>query len=93
MQELRPTAPALGMMPDVPFTGEDFVLERGHTLFALTDGLAEARNPSGEVFGSDRVRAMVRDAAGAPAMELVRQHSLQQRACSQRRHRGRMMER
>jgi phosphoserine phosphatase RsbU/P len=73
MQELRPTGPALGMMPDVPFTTGDLILERGHTLFAFTDGLAEARNPSGEVFGSDRVRAMVRDAAGAQATELVRQ--------------------
>ncbi|MFN0097038.1 MAG: PP2C family protein-serine/threonine phosphatase [Gemmatimonadaceae bacterium] len=71
VKELRPTGPALGMMPDVPFTAVDFTLERGHTLFAFTDGLAEARSPSGEVFGPDRVREMVRGAGGAPATALV----------------------
>lgn len=71
VQELRPTGPALGMMPDVPFTTGDLTLERGHTLFAFTDGLAEARSPSGEVFGSERVREMVRGSAGAPASALV----------------------
>ncbi len=75
MQELRPTGPALGMMPDVPFTTVDLTLERGHTLFAFTDGMAEARNPSGEVFGAERVREMVREivrgVAGAPASALV----------------------
>ena len=72
MQELRPTGPALGMMPDVPFTTGDLTLERGHTLFAFTDGLAEARSPSGEVFGPERVREMVRGAGGATATTLVK---------------------
>jgi sigma-B regulation protein RsbU (phosphoserine phosphatase) len=72
VQELRPTGPALGMMPDVPFTTGDLTLERGHTLFAFTDGLAEARSPNGEVFGTERVREMVRGAGGAPASELVK---------------------
>jgi len=71
VQELRPTGPALGMMPDVPFTSADLTLEPGHTLFAFTDGLVEARSPSGEVFGSDRLRSVVRGTAGATASELV----------------------
>lgn len=71
-QELRPTGPALGMMPDVPFSAVEGTLERGHTLFAFTDGLAEARSPSGEVFGPDRLRTLVRESAGKSAPDLVK---------------------
>ena len=73
VQELRPTGPALGMMPDVPFTSEDLVLERGHTLFAFSDGLVEARSPSGAVFGAERLRELLRETAGASATRLVPQ--------------------
>jgi serine phosphatase RsbU (regulator of sigma subunit) len=59
VRECRPTGPALGMMPDVPFTAGDTTLERGHTLFAFTDGLVEARSPSGEEFSNARLRAML----------------------------------
>jgi serine phosphatase RsbU (regulator of sigma subunit) len=71
VQELRPTGPALGMMADVPFTSVDMTLERGHTLFAFTDGLAEARSPSGEPFGTERLRELVRQSGGASASGLV----------------------
>lgn len=69
--ELRPTGPALGMMPDVSFTAVEGTLEQGQTLFAFTDGLAEARNPSGAVFGGERLRELVRGAAGETATGLV----------------------
>jgi serine phosphatase RsbU (regulator of sigma subunit) len=71
MRELRPTGPALGMMPDSPFTAVSGTLEPGHTLFAFTDGLAEARSPSGEVYGNERLREVVRANASGTASELV----------------------
>ncbi len=71
VQELRPTGPALGMLPDVPFAAVDTTLERGHTLFAFTDGLVEARSPSGEEFGNERLRAMLRGRPGETATALV----------------------
>jgi sigma-B regulation protein RsbU (phosphoserine phosphatase) len=61
VQELRPTGPALGLMPDVPFTAKGGTLEPGHSLFVFTDGLVEARSPGGEGFGSERVREMLRE--------------------------------
>lgn len=70
-QELRPTGPALGMMPDVPFTTGGGTLESGHTLLAFTDGLVETRSPSGEAFGNARLREMLRGLAGSAAPELV----------------------
>jgi serine phosphatase RsbU (regulator of sigma subunit) len=71
VQEFRPTGPALGMMPDVPFGAVDTVLERGQTLFAFTDGLVEARNPAGEEFGNARLRAMLQGKTGESATALV----------------------
>jgi sigma-B regulation protein RsbU (phosphoserine phosphatase) len=72
VKELRPTGPALGLMPDSEFTAVEGTLEPGHSLFAFTDGLVEARSPTGDVFGSDRLREVVRANAGASATELVR---------------------
>jgi serine phosphatase RsbU (regulator of sigma subunit) len=71
VQEFRPTGPALGMMPDVPFGAVDATLERGSTLFAFTDGLVEARNPSGEEFGNARLRAMLQGVPGETATAMV----------------------
>lgn len=71
VQELRPTGPALGMLPDVPYTAVDTTIERGQTLFAFTDGLVEARSPSGEEFGNERMRAMLRGRPGETATALV----------------------
>jgi sigma-B regulation protein RsbU (phosphoserine phosphatase) len=68
---LRPTGPALGMMPDVPFRAETGHLESGHSLLAFTDGLVEARSPSGEAFGSARLRNVLRTHGASPAPQLV----------------------
>jgi sigma-B regulation protein RsbU (phosphoserine phosphatase) len=71
IRELRPTGPALGMMPDSPFRAVEGTLERGHGLFAFTDGLVEARSPSGEAYGGERLREVVRGFGGRAAPELV----------------------
>jgi phosphoserine phosphatase RsbU/P len=39
----------------------------GDTLVLYTDGVVDARNPSGERFGEERLRAAIDAAAGAPA--------------------------
>lgn len=71
IRELRPTGPALGLLPDQAFDAGEGKLERGHCLFAFTDGLVEARSPAGEVFGSERLRAALR-ANDTSASNLVR---------------------
>jgi serine phosphatase RsbU (regulator of sigma subunit) len=70
-RELRPTGPALGLLPDADFGALGLTLERGHSLLAFTDGLVEARSPAGEVFGDERLRHAVR-ANGTSAADLVR---------------------
>ena len=50
---LPPTGPAVGMLPEVPFTARSFVLEPGETLLVLTDGVTESRAPDGGLLGDD----------------------------------------
>lgn len=71
IQELKPTGPALGLMPDQLFDAGVGQLGRDHCLFAFTDGLVEARSPAGEVFGPERLREAVRANGTIPA-KLVR---------------------
>jgi phosphoserine phosphatase RsbU/P len=60
IRELKPTGPALGLLPDQGFRAGQAKLEPGHCLFAFTDGLVEARNPAGDAFGSERLQATLR---------------------------------
>jgi len=71
IQELRPTGPALGLLPDRLFTAGVATLEPGHGFFAFTDGLVEARSPAGEAFGAQRLRDALRGNT-ASAATLVR---------------------
>jgi phosphoserine phosphatase RsbU/P len=69
--ELKPTGPALGMMPDSRFTAAQAKLEPGQSLLAFTDGLVEGRSPTGEGFGGARLREVVRMHSAASASGLV----------------------
>jgi len=70
-RELRPTGPALGLLPGSLFSSGDGTLERGESLVAFTDGLVEARSPAGEAFGGQRLREALR-ANHRTAPDLVR---------------------
>jgi sigma-B regulation protein RsbU (phosphoserine phosphatase) len=47
---LRPTGPAVGMLPDMIFKTEQVMLEAGDLLLTFTDGVLDARNPAGQHF-------------------------------------------
>jgi serine phosphatase RsbU (regulator of sigma subunit) len=70
-RELRPTGPALGLLPDQSFTAGEETLGRGHSIFAFTDGRVEARNMAGEAFGAGRLRETLR-ANNTTAANLVK---------------------
>jgi serine phosphatase RsbU (regulator of sigma subunit) len=54
----------LGLMPGMSYEeGEDFLGERDGVLF-YSDGLVEAHDPEGEMFGLPRLRALVADHDG-----------------------------
>jgi phosphoserine phosphatase RsbU/P len=71
IESLRPTGPALGMIPDATFRAVVRTLERGHSLFAFTDGVIEARNASEDVFGGDRVHQALHTHRSGGATALV----------------------
>ncbi len=52
---LTPTGPIVGILPDMEFTVSEAQLEPGDTLLVFTDGIIEAQDPSGELFGTDRL--------------------------------------
>ena len=70
-RELRPTGPALGLLPDAEFAAGEGRLGTGDCLVAFTDGLVEARSPAGEAFGAERLRNALR-ASNTSAANLVR---------------------
>ena len=71
IQALKPTGPALGMLPDAAFGAQGKVLDPGDTFFAFTDGLVEARSPTAEVFGSERLHEVARAHSESGASGLV----------------------
>lgn len=64
----------LGAFEDCSFVEQTISMDRGDVFVAYTDGLIEARDPSGEMYEQDRIsNSVVRHArAGTDANELVR---------------------
>jgi sigma-B regulation protein RsbU (phosphoserine phosphatase) len=62
----------LGILPEYAYTEQTCAgLAPGQMLALGTDGIWEARNPAGEMYGKDRFRAMLRSRAKAPAAEIL----------------------
>ena len=57
--ELRATGMPLGLMPGMSYEEKEIVLDRGQGVFFYSDGLVEAHDPKGEMFGVPRLRALV----------------------------------
>jgi serine phosphatase RsbU (regulator of sigma subunit) len=53
----------LGVLPQVSYEEERFYLHPGDRVLLLSDGVVEARNPAGELFGFDRVRYLSNQSA------------------------------
>ena len=64
--------PPLGILKDQDFAGGvEVPLASGDLLLFTTDGIIEAENPDGELFGLDRLRSVVAEHSGRGARELV----------------------
>ena len=57
--ELRARGMPLGLMPGMSYEQKETILEAGETVLFYSDGLVEAHNPEGEMFGFPRLRALV----------------------------------
>ena len=49
----------LGLMPGMSYEEKEIVLEEGEAALFYSDGLVEAHDPKGEMFGFPRLRAVV----------------------------------
>ena len=58
-EELRARGMPLGLMPGMGYEEKEIVLDVGEGVFFYSDGLVEAHNPKGEMFGFPRLRALV----------------------------------
>ncbi len=57
--ELRATGMPLGLMPGIVYEEREAVLETGQTMLLHSDGVAEAHNADGEMFGFPRLLDVV----------------------------------
>ena len=58
-EELRARGMPLGLMPGMGYEEKDIVLECGESVLFYSDGLVEAHDQRGEMFGFPRLRALV----------------------------------
>jgi sigma-B regulation protein RsbU (phosphoserine phosphatase) len=70
IRELSAGGTVLGLFPEVSYEEAEIDLQPGDLLVAFTDGVTEALNADGEDFGEERLKALLRDGAGAPAEEI-----------------------
>lgn len=67
----------IGAMEDVPYTEYELQLEPGDKLFLYTDGVPEASDTIGNMFGIDRMVRVLNEVSGASPKEIlehVREH-------------------
>jgi serine phosphatase RsbU (regulator of sigma subunit) len=62
-KELRARGMPLGLMPGMSYEEKEVVLEVGDSTLFYSDGLVEAHDPEGEMFGFPRLRALVAEHA------------------------------
>jgi serine phosphatase RsbU (regulator of sigma subunit) len=58
-EELRARGMPLGLMPGMEYEEKQIDLDAGEGILFYTDGLVEAHDPKGEMFGFPRLRALV----------------------------------
>lgn len=68
VEEMRATGMPLGLMPGMSYEEKEIQLAPGDTVLFYSDGLAEAHDPSGEMFGFPRVQACLDHHPGGAAL-------------------------
>jgi serine phosphatase RsbU (regulator of sigma subunit) len=58
-EELRARGMPLGLMPGMGYEEDEIVLDAGEAALFYSDGLVEAHDPNGEMFGFPRLQALV----------------------------------
>ena len=61
VRELAKGGPALGLTPDAHYSEHSFELKKGELLVVYSDGVTDARNEADELFGEDRLFALLNE--------------------------------
>ena len=70
-EELKGRGVVLGLTDDFEYSDEERDISPGHILVAATDGIWEAHNSAGEMFGKDRFRQTIREYRHESAESMV----------------------
>ena len=62
----------IGVMPKAKYANYELTLEPGDAIFVYTDGVPEANNASGEMYGMTRLEAALNRAAGEAHEDILR---------------------
>ncbi|MGD8207626.1 MAG: SpoIIE family protein phosphatase [Thiohalocapsa sp.] len=71
IETLRPGGLPAGMFPQATYESQRLSLGPGDRLLLYSDGVTECRSPTGELFGDERLHAIVAAAADSSAEELA----------------------
>jgi serine phosphatase RsbU (regulator of sigma subunit)/anti-sigma regulatory factor (Ser/Thr protein kinase) len=66
--ELRATGMPLGLMPGMTYEENEAVIGGAATILLHSDGLAEAHDPEGNMFGFPRLAGLIEEHPGGPAL-------------------------
>ncbi|MBI4419015.1 MAG: serine/threonine-protein phosphatase [Ignavibacteriales bacterium] len=70
IEVLEPTGQVMGPFPDEKYVVENAYLEPGDILLMYTDGISEARDISGELYGEERIQQKIMELAGEAAEQI-----------------------
>jgi serine phosphatase RsbU (regulator of sigma subunit) len=68
-EELRARGMPLGLMSGMGYEEKEIVLDAGEAALFYSDGLLEAHNPKGEMFGFPRLQALVSEHGEEESLE------------------------
>ena len=71
LETLDRRGPAIGLNSDKPYGQEEKELQKGDKVVLYTDGILEAFNPSGEIFGKDRFYEALQKLRHSPVQDIV----------------------
>ncbi len=70
-EELRARGMPLGLMPGMSYEEKEIVLDAGESVLFYSDGLVEAHDPKGELFGFPRLQRLIATRSAGSGEELV----------------------
>jgi serine phosphatase RsbU (regulator of sigma subunit) len=68
-EELKARGMPLGLMPQMGYEEKEIVLNSGEAALLYSDGLVEAHDPKGEMFGFPRLRALIAEHGEESSLE------------------------